>query len=141
MLIEGVTELGEHARAEGVVLLLEPLNRYEDHMLNKVADAGALCEEVGLESVKVMGDLYHMNIEEDDIPRSIRDAGRHFAHVHLADSNREQPGTGHVDFRAAFAALNDIGFDGYLAMECGLRGEPRTVLKEVAHHLKRVMSN
>lgn len=140
VLVEGVAELGEHAGREGVVLLLEPLNRYEDHMLNTVAQAVALCEEVGCESVKVMGDLYHMNIEEDDIPRSIRKAGHHLAHVHVADSNREHPGTGHIDFHAALAALNDIGFNGCLAMECGLRGEPKAVLRDVAGLLKRAMS-
>lgn len=140
VLVEGLTELGEHADKEGVVLLLEPLNRYEDHMVNTVARAVALCERTGLESVKVMGDLFHMNIEEDDIPRSIRNAGDRLAHVHLADSNREHPGTGHIDFSAAFAALNDIGFNGCLALECGLRGEPEAVLSEVTGRLKRAMS-
>jgi sugar phosphate isomerase/epimerase len=136
VLVEGVTELGEHAAREGVVVLLEPLNRYEDHMINRIDQAVELCEVVGLASVQVMGDLYHMNIEEDDPPESIRRAAGRLAHVHLADSNRAQPGTGHIDFRAALRALAEIGFDGHLAMECGLRGDPRRVLPEVASFLR-----
>src|SRR5215203_5524691 len=65
-------ELGEHADAEGTLLLLEPLNRYEDHMLNRLEDAIELCDAVGRGSLMVMGDLFHMNIEEDDLGDTIR---------------------------------------------------------------------
>ena len=136
VLVEGLTELGEHAGREGVRVYLEPLNRYEDHMVNSLAQAVELGDEVGLDSVKVMGDLFHMNLEEDDPPASIRAAGGHLRHVHLADSNRAHPGTGHVDFAGALAALRDIGFDGYMALECGLRGDASKVLPEVARYLR-----
>ena len=105
VLLDALKELGEHAEREGTLVLLEPLNRYEDHMLNRVEQAVELCEAVGRPSVKVMGDLFHMNIEEDDLGEAIRRAGGHIAHVHLADSNRLQPGAGHTDFAGAFAAL------------------------------------
>jgi sugar phosphate isomerase/epimerase len=118
------------------VVFFEPLNRYEDHMVNRIDQACELCDAVGLDSVKVMGDLFHMNIEEDDPPASLRAGRRHLAHIHLADSNRAQPGTGHVDFRAAFAALDEIGFEGWLALECGLRGDPHTVLPEIVRYLR-----
>ena len=136
VLLDALEELGEHAEREGTLLLLEPLNRYEDHMLNRVEQAVELCEAVGRDSVKVMGDLFHMNIEEDDPTESIRTAGGYLAHVHLADSNRAHPGTGHTDFAAAFGALCDIGFDGYMAMECAVRGDAGTVLPQVARHLR-----
>ena len=136
VLLEGLRELGEHAASEGVVVLLEPLNRYEDHMVNRIEQAISLCSEVGLPSVKVMGDFFHMNIEEDDPPESIRRAGDHLAHVHLSDSNRAQPGAGHVDFRAGLRALEAIAFDGTMALECGLRGDAATVLPEVASYLR-----
>ncbi len=50
-----------------------------------------------------------------------------------------QPGAGHNDFASAFGALRDIGFDGYLAMECGIRGDARTVLPQVARHMRSLM--
>ena len=138
VLLEGLNELGSHAEREGVWLLLEPLNRYEDHMVNRLEQAVGLCEEVEIDAVRVMGDLFHMNIEEDDPADSIRSAGDRLAHIHLADSNRAQPGTGHVDFSAAFRALDDIRFDGYMALECGIRGDPETALPAVVAHLRSV---
>jgi sugar phosphate isomerase/epimerase len=139
VLLEGLDELGRHAASEGMRVYLEPLNRYEDHMLNKLAQAVDLCDELGHDSIHVMADLFHMNLEEDDIPSAIRRCGDRLGHVHLADSGRAQPGTGHIDFPAALGALRDIGFTGVLAMECGIRGDPREVLPEVARRLRGMM--
>ena len=139
VLLDALEELGEHAERAGTLVLLEPLNRYEDHMLNRVDQAVELCEAVGRPSVKVMGDLFHMNIEEDDLGESIRAADGHLAHVHLADSSRLQPGTAHTDFAGAFGALRDIGFEGFMAMECGIRGNPEGALPESVRHLRSLM--
>jgi sugar phosphate isomerase/epimerase len=139
VLLDALEELGEHADAEGTLVLLEPLNRYEDHMINRVEGAVELCQAVGRDSVRVMGDLFHMNIEEDDLGASIRQAGAYLAHVHLADSNRLQPGAGHTDFAGAFEALRGIDFDGYMAMECGIRGDAEEALPEVVRHLRSMM--
>ena len=139
VLLEALEELGEHADREGVLVLLEPLNRYEDHMLNRLDQGIELCKAVEHDSVKVMGDLFHMNIEEDHPAESIRRTGGYLAHVHLADSNRAHPGVGHTDFAPIFRALHDIGFDGYLAMECGVRGDAETVLPQVAKSMRSLM--
>ena len=139
VLLEALEELGKHAESEGTLVLLEPLNRYEDHMLNRMDQAVELCKAVGRPSVKVMGDLFHMNIEEDDLGGAIRAADGHLAHVHLADSSRFQPGTGHTDFAGAFEALRDIGFDGYMAMECGIRGEAEEALPKSVRYLRSSM--
>jgi sugar phosphate isomerase/epimerase len=135
-LLEGLGELGEHARRAGAVLLLEPLNRYEDHMVNTLDQAVELCQAVGLDSVRVMGDFFHMSIEEVDLADSIRRAGPSLAHMQLGDSNRLQPGAGHLDFGPSLKALEEIGFQGFLAMECGIDGDPATVLPAVARYLR-----
>jgi len=139
VLLEALEELGEHADKKGALVLLEPLNRYEDHMLNRLDQALELSRDVGRDSVKVMGDLFHMNIEEDDPGESIRRAQGYLAHVHLADSNRAHPGAGHTDFVPTFGALHDIGFDGYLAMECAVRGDAKTVLPQVVRSMRSLM--
>ena len=139
VLLDALEELGEHAYREGTLVLLEPLNRYEDHMLNRLEGAVELCKAVGSDSIKVMGDLFHMNIEEDDPGEAIRRADGYLAHVHLADSNRAHPGAGHTDFAPIFGALGDVGFDGYLAMECGIRGNAETVLPQVARSMRSLM--
>jgi sugar phosphate isomerase/epimerase len=138
-LLEVLSELGEHAAAEGAVVLLEPLNRYEDYVLNRLEQGVELAEAVGSDAVQVMGDLYHMNIEEADPFAALRDARSHLAHVHLSDSNRGQPFAGHVDWEAVLATLADIGYEGDLGLECRLRGEAATALPEVARRLRAVM--
>ncbi len=140
VLLEGLTLLGEYAAREGVMVLLEPLNRYEDHMLHTLAEAVDLCAALGLPSVKVMADFFHMNIEEADIGTALRQAGPYIAHVHLADSNRQQPGRGHTDFRAGFAALKEIEFTGHMALECRMVGSPTVALAETARFLRAAIA-
>jgi sugar phosphate isomerase/epimerase len=138
-LLAVLTELGEHAAREGVLVLLEPLNRYEDYVLNRLDQAVELADAVGLDSVRVMGDLYHMNIEEDDPLEALRTAAPRLAHVHLSDSNRAQPFAGHVDWGSVLATLAESGYEGDLGLECRLRGEPEEALAEVAGRLRPLL--
>ena len=141
VLLEGLTELAEHAAREGVWLALEPVNRYEDYMLNRLEQAVDLAEQVrrdtGHDSVRVCADLFHLNLEEDDPTAALVSAGPWIAHVHVDDSNRLQPGTGHLDFAGVFAGLREISYDGWLTLECRLRGEPETALPATAAFLRR----
>ncbi len=134
---EAFTELGEHAAREGVLIMLEPLNRYEDHMVNTLAAATSLCQQIALDSVRVVADFFHMQIEEDDISESLRQATPYLAHVQVSDSNRNQPGTGHIDWAAGLGTLDALGFDGHLALECRLRGDPEQALPTTAAFLRR----
>jgi sugar phosphate isomerase/epimerase len=131
--------LGRHAQERGVLVLFEPLNRYEDHMVNTLTQGAELCRATGLPSVRLMADLFHMNIEEADLAVALREAGEMVAHVHLADSSRLEPGTGHTDFAAAFRALADIGFDGWGAIECRLSREPDAALRNAHEALRQAM--
>lgn len=114
-------ELAPAAVEAGVPLFIEPLNRYEAHLVNRLEQGVAFAEQVGPE-IRIMADFFHMNIEEADMAASIRAAGPHIVYVHVADSNRLQPGRGHLDFRPGFAALKEIGYDGYLGIECRVEG-------------------
>ncbi|MGC4790492.1 TIM barrel protein [Micromonospora sp. DT178] len=136
VLVDALGELGEHARAEGVILFLEPLNRYEDHMVNRLADAVDLCAAVGLPSVRVVADTFHMNIEEDDVHRALRAAAPYLGHVQVSDSNRLQPGAGHLDWPALVRTLLEIDYRGWLALECRLRGDPVRALHQAATVLR-----
>ncbi len=125
------------AAAAGVPLFLEPLNRYEAHLVNRLDQGVAFAEAVGPE-IAIMADFFHMNIEEADIAQSINDAGRHIVYVHVADSNRLQPGRGHLDFRPGFAALKAIGYDGFLGIECRLDGPKEQTIPETAALLRAI---
>jgi sugar phosphate isomerase/epimerase len=117
MLAEALGPLGERAAGHGQVLLYEPLNRYETDLFNRQADAAAFLADRGLGNVRLLCDLFHMNIEEADIAAAIRAAGRHVGHVHWADSDRRAMSLGHTPPEPIVAALREIGFDGSLAAE------------------------
>jgi sugar phosphate isomerase/epimerase len=139
VLLAGLAELGGHAERAGAVLLFEPLNRYEDHMVNTVAQAADLVRTVDSPGVRVLADTYHMNIEEDDVCAALRGAADVLGGVHLSDSNRHQPGTGHVPFPAIVATLRDIGFAGTLSVECRMRGDLAEGLRSCGAYLRGLL--
>ncbi len=136
-LVAGLRALGAIAEAEGVLLVLEPLNRYEDYLVNTLAEGASIVCEVASPGVALTADTYHMSVEETRIGDAIRAHAELIGHVQLGDSNRLEPGNGHYDWPDTLDALFDIGYDGWLAMECGLSGAADDVLPDVACLLKR----
>jgi sugar phosphate isomerase/epimerase len=136
VLLDALGALGEHAQHAGVRILLEPLNRYEDHMVNRLAQAVELAEATGLDSVGVVADSYHMNIEEADPQEALVAAAGRLVHVQVSDSNRLEPGAGHLDWTAFVDALAGIGYTGDLAAECRLSGPAEQVLPKAAATLR-----
>ncbi len=120
---ESISEAGQFAAGMGVQLAIEPLNRYESYLVKRVDQALKLRNEIGLDNVGVMVDTFHMNIEEKSIPEAIKKTANHLIHVHIADSNREAAGFGHIDLHSLMEALLEIKYRGYIAMEFVL---PRT---------------
>lgn len=114
---QAVAELADHAASQKQMLLLEPLNRYETNLLNTAQQGLEFLDSLRKPNVKLLLDLFHMNIEEQDIAGSIRKAGSRVGHVHLADSNRRAAGFGHTDFAPIIKALREINFTGYLSAE------------------------
>jgi sugar phosphate isomerase/epimerase len=122
VLIEELLEIAPVAEETGAKVILEPLNRYESHFLNQLGQAAEICRTVGNKSITFMADFFHMNIEEVDLGRAIEENADYLSYVHLADSNRCEPGAGHLDFRPGLAALKRTGYDGYLTLECRILG-------------------
>ena len=128
VLVEGFGRLAAHAEAEGVIIALEPLNRYENHMINTLAQARALCAEIGSPALGIAADTYHMNIEEADPVAALVAAGPWIRHIQLSDSNRLEPGAGHIDWTMMLDAIWSIGYTAELAYECRLSGPVDEVL-------------
>ncbi len=101
----------------GITLTLEILNRFETFMFNTVAEALAFLQQVDHPAVKLQLDTYHMNMEEDNLPDAIRQAGSQVGHFHCAASNRKLPGQGHINWSAIQQALDDIGYQGPIVIE------------------------
>ena len=114
---EALNDLGEHAKAAGVPLIYEPLNRYESNLLNRAEDAVAFLETLETDNIVFLADLFHMNIEEANIADGLRTYGRHIGHVHFVDSNRRPAGCGHMDYAPIAAALKEVGYAKYASAE------------------------
>jgi sugar phosphate isomerase/epimerase len=117
MLADALGILGERASQHGQPLLYEPLNRYETDLFTTQAKAATFLELHGLHDVKLLCDLFHINIEEADPAAALMAVGDRVGHVHWADSNRRAMGMGHTDPRPIVAALRAIGYTGFLSAE------------------------
>jgi sugar phosphate isomerase/epimerase len=115
---DALNELAVVAAKYEVPVMFEPLNRYETNMVNTLADGVVFLKTLKASNVKLLADLFHMNIEEVSLPQSIQQAGRAIGHVHLADSNRRPAGNGHTDFAAVARALRAVGYAGFVSAEC-----------------------
>jgi sugar phosphate isomerase/epimerase len=118
---------------------LEPLNRYEDHMVNRLEQAVDLILAVGLDSVRIGADTYHMNIEEADPAAALLKAGPYIGHLQASDSNRLEPGAGHVDWPLFGATVAAIGYDGPIAVESRTSGPVADAMPAVPPFLRRYL--
>ncbi len=117
VLAASLAELAEYASKSAVELLIEPLNRYETNLLNTVEHGLGIIKQTGSDNLKLLCDIFHMNIEESSIAKALLEAGQAVGHVHFADSNRRAVGFGHIDYTPIIAALRSIDYCGYLSAE------------------------
>lgn len=115
--VEAWQQLGPWLAQHNVTAAIEPLNRFETYFLNTAADAARLCDEVNHPNVGILFDTFHANIEEPDIANGYRQLDRHLKHVHTCENDRGTPGSGHVEWREVFAALQELHYDGWLTIE------------------------
>jgi sugar phosphate isomerase/epimerase len=115
---QSLEEFAERAARHNVNVLYEPLNRYETNLIVTLAEGVTFLRALKPKNIKLLADLYHMNIEEANLPAALRGAGDLLGHVHLADSNRRPAGFGHTDFSSIARALKDINYTGYVSAEC-----------------------
>jgi D-psicose/D-tagatose/L-ribulose 3-epimerase len=141
-----LTAAAEHAKSRGVLLGIEPVNRYENHLINTGWQAVQMIERVGADNVFIHLDTYHMNIEEKGVANGILDARKHLKYIHLSESDRGTPGCGTCGWDEIFATLAAIGFNGGLAMESFINMPPEisyglSVWRPVARDEAEVMGS
>ncbi|HDJ89228.1 MAG TPA: sugar phosphate isomerase/epimerase [Thermoprotei archaeon] len=139
VLIAELKILNKYALEYGSSILLEPLNRYETHFLNKIKDAVSIVEEAGGDGIRIMADFFHMNIEERDIAESLKYGLKYLMHIHLADSNRLAPGFGHTDFRKPFKVLKNGGYKYYMAYECRIPEPYEESLRKSLSYIREIL--
>jgi D-psicose/D-tagatose/L-ribulose 3-epimerase len=99
----------------GIQLVLEPLNRYSTPYCATAKDAIAIAQHV--DSLGILLDTFHMNIEEDMFKDAIQSSSTLLRHMHFADNNRKMPGFAHIDFSTIIKSLNEIGYQDYISFE------------------------
>jgi D-psicose/D-tagatose/L-ribulose 3-epimerase len=117
-------EVAEAAKAANLMMAIEYLNRFECYVLTTAAQAVALVKAVNHPNFRTMYDTFHAHIEEKDQATAIRTVAPVLAHVHVSENDRGTPGTGQVNWDAAFRAFREVGYDGWVTIEAFGRALP-----------------
>jgi len=125
----------EAAEPKGVTIIVEPVNRYEINFINSVDEAARVLERVEHPNVGLMPDVFHMNIEDARIGDTLARHGDRVKYIHFADSNRQAPGQGHLDFDDVFDGLRRGGFSGWASVEILPVPDPDTAARRAAEFI------
>lgn len=143
VLMDTFPALAEFAAQCGTYIIFEPLNRGEAYFLRQVADGTAIAHDINADGkgIGVMGDFYHMSIEETDMMGAFISGGKYLQHVHLAggttDPRRTIPGQNQTRFVEGFRGLKYIGYDKFCSFECGVRGDREVEIPKACQFLRK----
>lgn len=115
--VKNLKPLCKHAQKRGVVIAVEPLNRFETDFINTVEQVLELIAAVGSPVLKVHLDTFHMNIEQKCQADAIKKAGSLLAHFHACGSDRGTPGNDHIAWAEIAKALKKVKYDGGVVIE------------------------
>ncbi|WP_460961701.1 sugar phosphate isomerase/epimerase family protein [Spirosoma litoris] len=115
--VTGMREVAEYAQEKGVVLAIEYLNRFETYLLTCVDELVRYVEDVNHPNCRAAFDTFHANMEEKNIADAIRKVAPYLAHVQISENDRSTPGRGHINFDEVFGALQEVGYEGPIAIE------------------------
>ena len=116
-LIQALRPLSEDAAENGVMLTIEPLNRYETSFINTVEQAVEVVSAVDSPGCGVQVDTFHMNMEEKNLREAIRCAGKWLGHVQVSGNDRGSPGADHIPWRDVADGLRDVNYKGPICIE------------------------
>jgi len=145
VLVDLLVGIGDYAKSLGTRVLMEPLNRGEAHFLNLLAQASSICRDTKSEGIGLMGDFYHMYIEETSDEGAFLSGGKYCHHVHLASRIRVLPGQDRLkepnkeerSFVSGFRGLKRIGYQDYCSLECGTIGKGEEEIPKSFEFLKK----
>lgn len=115
--VAAMQRLADYAADKGININLEVVNRYETNIINTGIEGLAFLDEINRPNAYLHLDTYHMNIEEDGMEKSVLAAQDRLGYIHIGESHRGYLGTGNVNFKAFFAALKKINYQGPITFE------------------------
>lgn len=117
-------QIGDHAEALGITVALEALNRFECYLVNTMDDLAKHLADIAHPNIRAMYDTFHANIEETDPIGALTRHAQAVSHIHISENDRGVPGRGNIPWRETYAAIADIGYEGWLTIESFGRGLP-----------------
>ena len=138
-LVENLRFAAKTLEREKIQLLVEPLNSQDipGFHLVRSRDTLRVLDEVGQANAWLQYDIYHMQIMEGNLTRTIREHLARIAHMQLADNpGRNQPGTGEIHFANLFRAIDAAGYQGWIGCEYKPTGKTEDSLDWVHPFLK-----
>lgn len=134
-IVEGLKAAHDLVAPAGITLIVEPLNTLVDHKgyyLDHTPEAFEIMREVGSPHIKILFDIYHVQIMDGNLIATIRKNLDHIGHFHVGDvPGRHEPGTGEINYTNVFKAIQEGGFRDFVAMEYSPSKDPLATLAEV----------
>lgn len=121
-------------------IYLEPINRNEGGVVSGMSGVCNIIDKIGSNKIKLLADTYHMEIEEKDIIKSLINARKYLGHVHIADTERNRPGKGGINFHAIIKELHESGYNGYLSIEIACKYNQMHEAKKSVEFLKNIIN-
>jgi sugar phosphate isomerase/epimerase len=138
--VEGLKKVSEYAKTKNVEIVVEPVTIMQTNFINTTGEGINLIKDVGMDNLKLMLDIFHMNIEEKNIIESIEASRGYIGYVHLSDNNRRAPGNCGLDFKAILKALKEKGaYDGAVSVEVFQLPDQDWALEYSIKHLKPIV--
>jgi sugar phosphate isomerase/epimerase len=125
------------AAGQGVRVFVEVINRYEVNIFTTAQETVHFLEHWEIPNCYVHLDTFHMNIEETDPLAAIRLCGKRLGYFHVADNTRLYPGNGILNFKRYFSVLDEIGYKGFVSVECLPVPDGRTAAQRSLDYLRR----
>jgi len=127
---EFLVMVADLAKPKNITIAIEPLNHEESNIINTVREAMKLAETVSRDNVKIMADLWHLEKEHEDY-ETLLEVKDYLVHIHVADTKRLYPGSGHFNYQSFFRVLKRINYNGRITVECKFNNFKREVRKSL----------
>lgn len=134
--IDSILRISEVAEQCNVDIIIEPVNRYEINFINNLDECAEFIGQIGSKHIGMMPDLFHMNIEDARIGEALIRHKKLIKYIHFADSNRQAPGWGHIDFDEVFDALSQIKYNGWISVEILPIPDPDSAASQACKYLR-----
>ncbi len=140
-IISSLKECSKLAEDNNVMLVFEPINRFEIDSYNTISQSIELIEEIGSEYLKLLVDSFHTHLEEDPIYiwENLKKVAHHVGHIHLADTTRRAPGSGHFDFKTFLNIFKNAGYSEFVSIETIMKPSFKEVAKKSSEYLRSIL--